>query len=43
MGQKFQIWEPERFEAYRAAARDKVRDHRRLLGSGGPAAGGSSE
>jgi MraZ protein len=39
MGQKFQIWEPERCEAYRSAARSKVRDHRRLLGVGRPEAG----
>jgi MraZ protein len=39
MGQKFQIWEPERFEAYRSTARDKVRDHRRFLGAGRPDAG----
>ena len=35
MGEKFQIWQPKRFEAYRAAAREKVQDHRRLFGSGG--------
>jgi MraZ protein len=35
MGQKFQMWEPERFRAYRAEAREKVRDHRKLLQSGG--------
>ena len=34
MGQKFQIWEAERFVAHRARARDKVRDHRKLLGTG---------
>jgi MraZ protein len=31
LGQKFQIWSPERFEARRAAAREKVRDSRKLL------------
>ena len=39
LGDKFQMWEPARFEARRAAARAKVKDHRRLLGQ---AAGGSS-
>ena len=34
MGEKFQMWEPGRFEAYRAAARDKVREHRALFGAG---------
>ena len=34
LGQKFQMWEPARFEARRAAAREKVRDHRRLFGVG---------
>jgi MraZ protein len=37
LGQKFQMWEPARFEARRAAAREKVRDHRRLFaGRRGP-------
>jgi MraZ protein len=40
MGQKFQMWEPERFRAYRAEAREKVRDHRKLLQSGVKAAEG---
>src|SRR5262245_9220298 len=35
LGQKFQMWEPGRFEERRAAAREKVRDHRRLFGAGG--------
>jgi MraZ protein len=34
LGQKFQIWEPGRFEAFRARARDKVRDHRKLFSAG---------
>ena len=34
MGQKFQMWEPERFEQHRARARGKVREHRNLLGAG---------
>jgi MraZ protein len=39
LGQKFQMWEPSRFEARRAAAREKVRDHRRLFGAGRRPAG----
>ena len=35
MGQKFQIWEPGRFDDHRASARDKARDHKRLFGAGG--------
>ena len=31
-GYKFQIWEPERFLAYREAAKNRVRDLRRRLG-----------
>jgi MraZ protein len=34
LGQKFQMWEPARFEERRARAREKVRDHRRLFGAG---------
>jgi MraZ protein len=34
LGQKFQMWEPGRFEGRRAAARTKVRDHRKLFGAG---------
>jgi MraZ protein len=34
LGQKFQMWQPARFEARRAAARQKVRDHRRLFDAG---------
>ena len=34
LGQKFQMWEPARFEARRASAREKVRDHRKLFGAG---------
>jgi MraZ protein len=33
LGDKFQMWSPERFEARRAAAREKVQEHRKLLGS----------
>ena len=32
-GYKFQIWEPERFAAYRDEAKNRVRDLRRALGS----------
>jgi MraZ protein len=35
LGQKFQMWEPQRFEERRARARAKVQDHRRLFGAGG--------
>jgi len=34
LGQKFQMWEPARFEARRASAREKVRDHRKLFSAG---------
>lgn len=34
LGQKFQMWEPQRFEERRARARAKVQDHRRLFGAG---------
>jgi MraZ protein len=45
LGDKFQIWEPDRFAERRAAARDKVRDHRKLLGAGArpPQVEGSGE
>src|SRR5687767_15559366 len=42
LGQKFQMWEPGRFEARRAAAREKVRDHRRLF-AGRPQPGGEPQ
>jgi MraZ protein len=32
MGHKFQIWEPSRFRAYLAEAKDRVRDARKQLG-----------
>ena len=32
LGDKFQIWEPDRFAERRQRARDKVRDHKKLLG-----------
>ena len=34
LGQKFQMWEPGRFEDRRASAREKVQDHRKLFGAG---------
>ena len=37
LGQKFQIWEPGRFEARRTAARQKVRETRKLLSAAAPA------
>lgn len=33
LGEKFQMWEPRRFEERRAKAREKVSAHRALLGS----------
>jgi MraZ protein len=38
LGDKFQMWAPQRFDERRARAREKVRDHRSLLGTGGRAA-----
>jgi MraZ protein len=42
-GYKFQIWEPDRFTQYREESKNRVRDIRRMLGSGGRfgGAGGS--
>jgi MraZ protein len=34
LGQKFQMWQPKRFEERRAQAREKVQGHRRLFGAG---------
>lgn len=34
LGEKFQIWEPGRFNERRNRARDKVQGHRKLFGSG---------
>ena len=34
LGEKFQMWEPARFDAYRARAREKVDEHRKLFGAG---------
>ena len=41
-GSKFQIWEPDRFEAYRAEAQNRLRDLRRRLSPRHRAAGASS-
>lgn len=38
MGRKFQLWEPERFQAYLAEAKGRVREARKQLGSLGTAA-----
>jgi MraZ protein len=40
LGEKFQMWEPKRFESYQAEARQKVRDLRKLLGAGRRGSGG---
>jgi MraZ protein len=32
LGDKFQIWEPAKFDLRRAAAREKVQEHRKLFG-----------
>jgi MraZ protein len=41
LGDKFQIWAPERFAERREAARSKVHAHRRLFAGGGPGEGGT--
>ena len=35
LGGKFQMWNPDAFEHRRKLARDKVQEHRKLLGGGG--------
>ena len=35
LGEKFQMWEPKRFDDRRQRAREKVDTHRKLLGGGG--------
>jgi len=40
LGEKFQLWEPKRFEAHLSEARSKVRDLRKLLGAGRRGSGG---
>jgi MraZ protein len=42
LGDKFQMWAPGAFEERRARARDKVRDHRSLLGQRGGGGDGTS-
>lgn len=43
LGQKFQIWQPEKFQENLSQARQKVRDLRKLLGAnGGGGPGGTS-
>jgi MraZ protein len=39
MGRKFQLWEPSRFRAYLAEAKDQVRDARKQLGTHAAATG----
>ena len=34
LGDKFQMWSPDRFENRRNAAREKVQEHRKLFGAG---------
>jgi len=41
-GHKFQIWEPERFRAHLDAAKTRLRDVKRSLGSLGTPTGGAS-
>jgi MraZ protein len=36
LGDKFQMWEPKRFDERRARAREKIDTHRKLLGVGRP-------
>ncbi len=40
LGEKFQMWEPGRFETHLSEARQKVRDLRKLLGAGRRGSGG---
>ncbi|MEG6509112.1 division/cell wall cluster transcriptional repressor MraZ [Methyloligella sp. 2.7D] len=39
LGDKFQMWEPSKFEAHLAEAQQRVRDLRKLLGAGRPSGG----
>ena len=44
LGDKFQMWAPERFDERRRVAREKVQEHRKLLGRQPPRAeGGDGE
>jgi len=40
LGDKFQMWAPERFDERRRVAREKVQEHRKLLGRQPPRSGG---
>ena len=40
LGDKFQMWEPARFEARRAKAREQANEHRKLLGAARGGTGG---
>jgi MraZ protein len=39
LGQKFQIWQPQSFEAFRAEARERAKAHRRLFTAGSRSGG----
>ena len=41
LGDKFQVWQPEKFELHRARARQKVKELRKLFGAGNRLQGGS--
>ncbi|MDX2158612.1 MAG: division/cell wall cluster transcriptional repressor MraZ [Hyphomicrobiaceae bacterium] len=43
LGDKFQLWAPERFAERRARARDKVREHRRIFAAGSRSPGGTGD
>ncbi len=44
LGDKFQMWEPVRFEERRARAREKAQEHRKLFGAGSrPSGDGGDE
>lgn len=43
LGDKFQMWEPGRFEERRGAARAKVQDHRKLFAAGSGRPGGDGD
>jgi MraZ protein len=40
LGDKFQMWAPERFDERRRVAREKVQEHRKLLGRQPPRSDG---
>lgn len=43
LGDKFQMWSPERFDERRRAAREKVQEHRKLLGRRSPSGDGEGD